>query len=163
MPTRHPRRIVSRAPSSFSQTSSCRPTSTFRGFAGARLYSQGVLRTSAIQVAALLAASLALISGCGGSGGTPPTDRAAELREDQAQVEGQLILIKVEEAAAEYEVAQASGELANRRRALKNVLQAAHTCWEFGIKECSEMSAIEEKVEALEADVHHRLVFTTLK
>lgn len=104
-----------------------------------------------------------LAGGCGGSANAPLADRAAELREEQAKVEGELLLVKVEEGVTEYDIARAAGKPAAQHRALQEVAHAAHACWEFGIEECSEMSAIEDEVEALEADVHHRLVFTTLR
>jgi hypothetical protein len=119
-----------------------------------------VRRTKVIKAIAVAAASLILIGGCGGSANTSPTERAAELREAQAKVEGELLLVKVEEGAAEYDIARAAGKTSSQHRALQEVEHAAHACWEFGIEECSEMPAIEDKVEALEADVHHRLIFT---
>lgn len=112
-------------------------------------------------IIAAAAASFILAGGCGGSANSPPADRVAELREAQAKVEGELLLVKVEEAAAKYGVARAAHNTAAQRRALQEVEHVAHSCWEFGIEECSEMSAIEAEVEALEADTHHRLVFTT--
>ena len=109
----------------------------------------------------VMASMLLLLGACAGCGeATGGSQSAGDLRVEQAELEADLLLNKVEQGAASYRVAKSQQKAATEDNALLEVQHAAHSCWEFGIEECSTMPQIEDIVDTLESEAHRRIPFT---